>query len=172
MTRRKHHQPRVEGDVAYIPLTRGFEAIIDVADLPEVAQHSWHVRMGSEGHAYARRSWWNETEPHTPRLMHRFLLKVPLGTVVDHINGNGLDNRRANLRVCNLSQNNINRVRQRLDGLGRGVNARKNGKYYAYISRGNKTIHLGSYETPEEAAAAYRGAAKALYGEFVPDSEL
>lgn len=90
------------------------------------------------------------------------------GKEVDHINGDGLDNRRANLRKCSHGQNMMNRVLDRRNKVGaRGVSTRR-GKFRACIKYLEKTYHLGTYLTKEEAAAAYTGAAKVLYGDFAP----
>jgi len=85
---------------------------------------------------------------------------------VDHINGNGLDNRRENLRVANKMQNQYNSARQHNNRLGlKGVH--KNGRRYRAQIRADGVKHnLGYFDTAEEAHAAYCEAAKRLHGEF------
>jgi len=100
--------------------------------------------------------------------MHRLLLDSLPGTFVDHADGDGLNNRRSNIRVATSSQNMANRVHDRRNKLGiRGVHRAK-GKFKACIQKDGQTIHLGSFATAEEAAAAYKGAARVLWKEFSP----
>jgi hypothetical protein len=111
--------------VAYISLASGDEAIVDVSDLPVVSGWSWHVKV-SGGIKYAVR----DTSP-AERLagapnrlsLHRLILDVPVGMVSDHVNGNGLDNRRANLRVATSGENARNRSPNRGRSLPKGVTA-------------------------------------------------
>lgn len=78
----------------------------------------------------------------------------------------GLNNQRSNLRVCTHQENLRNRVVDRRNKLGLPGVWTEGGKYRACIKSGGKTIHLGTFNTPEEAAAAHAGAARALWGEF------
>ncbi len=99
-------------------------------------------------------------------LIHRAIMNAPNGVLVDHINGDPLDNRRDNLRLCTVFQNNCNK-HARLGALGLlGVSKRDN-RFYAQISIVHKKRkHIGSFATPIEAAKAYNEAAKTHYGEF------
>jgi hypothetical protein len=105
--------------------------------------------------------------------MHRFLLLPERGVLVDHINGDGLDNRRMNLRLANHSQNAANRCkpqRSRSTSRYKGVFFEASGKrkkrWRALIKVDGQTIHLGSYSEEIEAAVAYDIAAKKHFGEF------
>ncbi|MBN1362949.1 MAG: HNH endonuclease [Sedimentisphaerales bacterium] len=97
-------------------------------------------------------------------------MKAPKGMVVDHIDGNGLNNRRSNLRLCTPQQNQWNRCvsRARLQqGLFKGVHHRTDsGKPCARITYRGKTLHLGVFDTAIEAAKAYDRKAIELHGEF------
>lgn len=88
-------------------------------------------------------------------LLHRYIMDAPKGTLVDHINGNKLDNRKCNLRFANKSQNAGNMKPKK----GYYPN---NGRYAAQFRK----VHLGTFDTPEEASRAYRKAHKEFYGEF------
>jgi hypothetical protein len=88
--------------------------------------------------------------------------------LVDHRNGDGLDNRRRNLREATNSQNTANRLRQRPGASGVvGVRKRKN-RYQATINIGRRRVFIGSFVTLEEAAAARQRAMTERYGEFAP----
>ena len=155
--------------VAHVFLRAGFEAAIDVADLPLVEGKAWRLLTTPTGHAYA----YTRVPGKQMLLMHRMFMQSLPGEMVDHVDGDGLNNRRANLRNCSASQNQANRAADRRSKLGlKGVSKKTNGNgYRAVISPGNKKIHLGYYATPEEAAAAYRGAARLLWGKFAYEQD-
>jgi hypothetical protein len=92
-------------------------------------------------------------------MLHRLIMDAPQGLVVDHINGLGLDNRRANLRICTQNDNAKNQVVHRINRLGRiGVTQHRGGRFVARIVHNGITYRLGYYATPEEASAARRAA--------------
>ena len=101
--------------------------------------------------------------------IHRVVMSAPKGFDVDHINGDPLDNRKENLRICTRSQNCQNKsVRADSKSGFKGVDQRAT-RFRAYIgdpNRKNRHINLGSYSTPEEAARAYDKKATELHGEF------
>ena len=145
-----------------IPLTRGKVAIVDDDMYEYLSQWKW-----SYSNSYAAR---HERKNHsqTSIYMHRAILGTPNGMDTDHINMNKLDNRRENLRTCTRSQNKMN---QEKIGNGtskyKGVYWRsKEKKWSAGIMINQKKIHLGVFNTEEEAARAYDLGAKRLYGEF------
>lgn len=148
-----------------IPLTQGQHALVDDADYERVSQHKWHIKRYSGGLAYATgRPNGGERKV----LMHRFILNPPDGFEVDHINGDGLDNRRANLRVCSHAENQKNVKKPTTNTSGyKGVAWSKHHlRWKAEIRANGKRIHLGTFDTAEEAAAAYDTAAKQMHGEF------
>jgi hypothetical protein len=101
--------------------------------------------------------------------MHRLILNInDSKLLVDHINGNKLDNRKENLRIATKSENGRNRDRQSNNKSGfKGVHWNKQfGKYRAQIMLNNKTTYIGLYTNPVEAAKAYDLKAKELHGEF------
>jgi hypothetical protein len=86
---------------------------------------------------------------------------------IDHINGDGLDNRFDNLRVSTSSQNKINRGARKDNRLGmKGVELLPSGRYASYIFVDGKKMHIGVYDTPEEAGLAYNRKAIELWGEY------
>lgn len=99
--------------------------------------------------------------------MHRLIMVSPKGFQVDHINGNRLDNRRSNLRLCTSSQNNFNRkvIRSNTGFKGVSHDARCD-RYYSRIMLNRKSIPLGRFSSLIEAAEAYNKAAQTLFGEF------
>lgn len=88
------------------------------------------------------------------------------GSIIDHINGNPLDNRRENLRFCTHAQNMQNSKVRKHSGTGvKGVQKHRN-KYRALICKNGKQIKLGSFDSIEEAKACYDAAALEIFGEF------
>lgn len=144
----------VEGPIAKVELTKGNWAILDVGDVPLVDKMAWHY--GTHGYALCR---------HNSRIvgMHQVVMgKAPIGMVIDHINGNRLDNRRCNLRFCTQSENAANSWK--IGDLPRGVR-RSHNRYCAFIRNNKKLEYLGSYSTPEEAARAHDRRAIEIHGE-------
>jgi hypothetical protein len=149
-----------------IPLTQGFVAIVDRDDATRVLAHEWQVLHGPHT-TYARTSVPNTG--HGPRqitrMLHVFLMGVPL---VDHINGDGLDNRRANLRAATSMANAQNRRLFRNNTSGyKGVSWHpQRERWWAQIMADGKKRSLKLHDTPEEAARAYDVAARELHGDF------
>ena len=142
-------------------LTQGKVAFVDDEDYAEISKHNWYATKNH--HWYAGR--WG---PQGRIYMHRVIIMAKPGQQVDHINGNTLDNRRANLRMCNNSQNQQNR-KACIKGSSRyrGVSFRKEyNRWYAGIKVYGKSIYLGSYCSEVEAARKYNEAAKHYFGSF------
>jgi transcriptional regulator len=143
--------------VAYIHLTRGIKAKVDVADLPLVTGKSWFA-SGITTHPYAAA---RVEAGKKPISLHRFLMGCPEGLHIDHINGDTLDNRRCNLRVATPRENTAN-ARRRPNKSGYiGVTQTTSGKFYAAVQ-----IGLGTFDSPEDAARAYDAKATELFGAF------
>ena len=149
-----------------IILTQGKVAIVDDEDYPELAKHKWYAyrddhryyagRMGPRG---------GETHARIRLCMHSVITIPPEGMVTDHINGNGLDNRRENLRVVTTRENTQNRhgVRQIKTSKHPGVSwdsGRK--KWVAQIYSSGKNHYLGRYPDEETAGIVYAMACNAL----------
>ena len=157
---------RVEGNIAYVPLTRGYEAVIDAEDVPIIQFFSWSAKP-KPSKVYAVTGLKSESG-NTTVLMHRMIMRYPSGLQVDHIDGDGLNNRKSNLRVATHTQNMWNRGPQRNSVTGfRGVCwSHREGKWRARISVNNCKIDIGFFDTPEAAHAAYVRASEKLHGEF------
>ncbi len=155
---------RVEGDFAYIPLTRGYEARIDLADAPMVEAYNWKALVGSHT-VYAGRNVWRDGRIITLRL-HRIILAAPEGFSVDHIDSDGLNNTRANLRIATYAQNGQNaRIRKDNTSGYKGV-SRHGSKWQSVIMANGRKRYLGLFPTIQEAAAAYAMASVELHGDF------
>jgi hypothetical protein len=161
-----HEKPTIviRDDVAEIPLMgrggaiRGW-TVIDAANLDKVRGRRWCVTVS--GYAVARIGG-------KISYMHRMILPPPEGYVVDHVDGDRLNNRASNLRACKQIDNTRNRpVLSKNNSSGyKGVSRTADGKWRARIWKNRNEIRLGNYETAEEAAAAYNKAAIDLHGEF------
>ena len=148
-----------ENDIVTMFDCNNREFIFDLADLEVVSKHTWQVYTTTNGKDYVRCATLK-----TP--LHRFLLKPQKDYVVDHINGDTLDNRRSNLRVCTHTQNMFNQKLRSNNTTGvKGV-TRCGNKYRATIRVNRKDIHLGMYNTLEEAKEKRIEAEKKYFGEF------
>jgi hypothetical protein len=153
----------------------GHEIQVDRDDLDLVHAHKWYgirrpLKKGEK--QYARSSVRTETGSRIIYL-HRLILGAEKGQVVDHINGDSMDNRRSNLRFASPSLNAVNK--NTVGGVSgyRGVQRNNRGKKWrARLYVDQKALILGSYETPEEAALAYNEAALAAFGEFARLNEV
>ena len=145
--------------VRCIPLGHGLFATIDAADYEELSRYRWHAFRYS-GTVYAVCHAKGRTV-----YMHRMLMRPHRGHVVDHTDGNGLNNRRCNLRVCTPRQNRAN-ARPR-GGSSRFVGAyRKRDKWVAGITSRGKYYHAGQFDDEVEAARARDRKAYELHGPY------
>jgi len=152
-----------------IPLTQGRYAIVDPDDYTALSQYNWRLcKTKGKNTAYAERSI---RKPNLKRwsrvLMHRQIIPVPHPLVIDHINGDGLDNRKANLRPATIAQNAWNSRKKTNRSKFKGIwFAKDKNMYRAAIWTNGKRHYLGSFKTPTQAAKAYDDAAKKLHGHF------
>ena len=145
--------------IARIPLPSGQFAVIDAADASLVADYRW-CRTSANGYVNCRIAGRRV-------MLHRLLANPPEGMVVDHIDGDLLNNRRANLRVCTPQENSMNRRQPRHNTSGHvGVRRLRSGRFGAYITVQKRRHPLGVFPTMELAAQAYRDAAERLHGQF------
>ena len=147
-----------------IPLTNSYFARVDDEDYERVAAHRWYAhKSGTENdYVYAENL-------HLGR-MQRFITDCPSNKVVDHINGNTLDNRRSNLRICTRSQNTKNNQKRRNTVcVFKGViidPRQKSNPYRARLRYMYKLYDAGYFSTEVMAAMAYDIMARDLFGEF------
>lgn len=148
-----------------IPLPHGKVTIIDECD-KHLAEYKWRFSKG-----YAKRSCYKNGN--RTLLLHRQILTPPEGMHVDHVNGDKLDNRRCNLRLCSDTENQCNRGRPANNtSLFKGVHFdEQKRKWRAQIKFNGKKIHLGYFRRRRHAAAVYDLAAKYLHGDFALTNE-
>lgn len=142
---------------------RNLFALVDDEDFKHLNQFKWSV-FKSRNTFYASRNFQRKIT----LMMHRIILDCPKGMEVDHINGDGLDNRRENLRIATRQQNSSNRKFNINNTSGyRGITQeRKTKKWSASIRKNGKRIHLGTFVTARHAALCHDLWAKDIYGEF------
>lgn len=148
-----------------IPLTRGLFAIVDDDDFESLSKHKWFADKGNSTF-YANR---HHSKGKNIRMHRQIMCVTDKRLDVDHKNGNGLDNRKCNLRVCSRSSNNANAKISRRNRSGfKGVcwDSSRN-KWGAQIGFNGKKYHLGRFDKIENAVSAYNKKAKELFGEFV-----
>jgi len=148
-----------------IPLTKGKYAIVDTADYAWLSQWKWCTsRAGNLYYAYRKH--------HGKTMhMHQLIMKPAKGMVVDHINGNGLDNRQANLRICTQRENMWNHGRRKPKNasskyIGVYRSRRSPKEYHACVSRDGQATKLGPFDTELEAAQARDQLARQLHGQY------
>ncbi len=151
-----------------IPLTRGMVALVDDEDFEWLSRWKWRCCNCSGGEVkkiYAITNNNSATKRSTVR-MHRLIFGTT-DLFVDHIDGNGLNNQRSNLRPCTNGQNMMNQSKAHRFYLFKGVGFHKrNKRWHAAIKKDKKSIHLGYFDFSVDAAIAYNEAAKRLFGEF------
>jgi len=145
---------RVDGNIAYVPLTKGFEAIIDACDAVNVEGYRWWAMTNKRHNKVYAAGRIEINGVHALIFMHRFLLNAPHGLDVDHKNGDGLDNRRENIRLATRSQNMHNKKMQHNNTSGfKGVHWHKtHKKWCANIKVGDNRKFLGGFDRIEDAA--------------------
>jgi hypothetical protein len=159
----------LESGMKEIQLSRGFVTQVDDEDFEFLSQISWFAFKHGQKFTAARTLFINGRRKTI--FMHRCIL-LPCNTSskieIDHIDGNALNNQKANLRTCTHSQNTKNKDKQSINTSGfKGVYFhKKNKKWRAQIGLNGRRVTLGEFHTKEEAASTYDLSAVKYYGEF------
>lgn len=159
---RGHEEPAPVVGARWVHLRHGRFAMVDEDDYERVSAHTW-------GHRGTRIMYPCSNFNGTFVSLHRFICAAPPGMVVDHVNGDTFDNRKANLRVATLSQNALNRMARRGRSCEfKGVRhvPKTISRFSATASREGKRTRIGCYGSAEEAARAYDDFARAHHGAF------
>jgi hypothetical protein len=143
--------------------------LIDEDDYEKIKKFTWYAHKGLDDKFRATATYSNKENIRKTIKLSRFIMNNPKGKVVDHINGNTLDNRKDNLRVCTNAENIRNSIKPK-----NGVTSKFKGvyfdkllkKYRAQIGFNRKIIHLGCFINEEDAALSYNENAIKLFGEF------
>ena len=152
-----------------LPLTKGKIARVDDADYPLLSQWKWGYLPKSNGRGGYAVRWETRGGVRRTIYMHRQIMNAQPGQLVDHEDGDGLNNQRSNLRMANETQNLANRPAPARAIVYRGVYPNRNGRalpYKAQIKAFQCSYHLGSYATQEQAARVYDRAALHFFGPF------
>ena len=154
-------------------LTNGGTALVDESSYSFINRWSW--QRHTKGYAYRSFTYGRKGERRCIQIyMHRLIARAKKGQQVDHINGDRLDNRKSNLRICSSSENAMNRKKQS------GFSSRYKGvswnseisKWVAQIKIKGDQLSLGSFVNEISAAKAYNKAAKIHFGEFACINQL
>ena len=170
-----------------IHLTRGKISLIDNEDYEKVNQYKWYASPAPGDTFYAKRKIWIPNNGHLTKQgkyikngqyksisLHRFIINAPYNKEVDHIDGDGLNNRRNNLRLCNHMENMRNVPVRKTSKSGlKGVTwCKQTNKWRVVIQDNKKYIHVGRFIEIEDAIKAYNNKAKELFGEFAYQNKL
>lgn len=157
---KKYNTYDLSGEYGIGYTRKGEEFYFDLEDYDKIKDYCWY--MDKNKYVLSRD---NSTNKHVS--MHSIIMNCPKGKVVDHINHKPNDNRKHNLRIANKQQNGQNRKN------AKGYRYRKDiNKYVAKIKVNGKYIHLGYFNTKEEAYEAYQSARIKYFGEFAPQKEV
>jgi hypothetical protein len=152
-----------------IPLTQGQYAIVDPKDYEQLNKHKWHLQRTRQMFYAVRRAKGHERANGSVVWMHRSILPPPQGMCIDHINNNGLDNRKANLRFATPAQNARNRrkISFKTSSKYKGVSYHAGQrKWCAAIRVNGQYKYFGLFQNESDAAKAYDEAARKFHGEF------
>lgn len=151
-----------------IELTQNKYTTVDNEHYDWLSQYSWHIKQAKNRSDYAKFTTPRKDGKQKTIHMHQILLWCPQGYEIDHINGNGLDNRMENLRIVTRLQNSMNQHKKKIGKSkykGITYDTRSN-SWQARIGKNNQRFNIGTFKKEEDAAQAYDNKAKELFGEF------
>jgi hypothetical protein len=155
----------------------GKEILVDAEDFKRISQHSWRLSYSQTKRAIRTQVCVQTDIDYKTVKLHRFIVNAPEDFDVDHKNGNPLDNRKENLRVCTRSSNLQNASKYQRKG---GTSSRYKGvswhkaakKWEAGLQVDGKRKWLGLFDLEIDAAKAYNEAASQYFGEFARINNL
>lgn len=161
--------------VREIKLTKGKVALVDEEDFDILSQFNWIYNP--KGYAYASIGYrvnGERRKRYKKIYMHRMILNPPPNMKVDHIDGNGLNNTRANLRIVTQGQNVINKRNQSNNSSGyKGVYWNKQRqKWHVRVFKNRKCLYSGFFDSVHEAGKAYNQQALKIHGEFAKLNDI
>ncbi|MBL0233220.1 MAG: HNH endonuclease [Chitinophagaceae bacterium] len=142
-----------------LKISKGLETIIDVDSYNFLIKNNnlkWNAQK------CGNRYYVSKNKLNKKIYLHRYIMDCPDGFCIDHINGDSLDNRKENLRICSFRENSRNLIKD----VFKGVTKTKNGKYQAQITYNNNHVTLGVFSSESEAARVYDIAAALLFKEY------
>ena len=156
-----------DGTYAIVELTQGQVTLVDIDDLEKIGEYRWHADWNQSKKAYYATSSVNISykKQKTIRL-NRLIMNAPKGLVVDHIDGNPLNNRKSNLRVCTPSQNCTNKGKYITNTTGHKGLVKVKDTYEVYISINGKSTYVGCSKEYEAAVKIQEEKSKMIHGEF------
>lgn len=146
-------------DTVFLNISKNMKTLIDAEDYERLKKENvlkWNAQIVGKK-IYCSRNWNNKKV-----YLHRYIMNCPDGFCIDHINGDPLDNRKINLRICSFRENARNVIK---DGF-KGVTRTSNGKYQAQIQHKDAHITLGVFHKASEAARMYDLAAALIFKDF------
>lgn len=167
--RSKNIWKKASENVFYTDLKHG-RIFISKESLSKVENFKWFTKKSKNGSFYV----YSHASGNKKFIIHRLIMNVDdQNILVDHVNGDTLDNRIENLRLATKLQNNVNsKKRKNSKTLYKGVTIRPSGRFGCYINNKGKSVCLGTFDTQEEAGLAYNKMAKKLFGEFAKLNEI
>jgi hypothetical protein len=160
-------EPSAVQGARWIPLTKGKFALVDETDFAKYGHLTWTVLVTSSTcYAYCRRL---ECGKNRCYYLHRVIMDAPSGVDVDHVNGDGLDCRKSNMRLCSHKENLRNQRKRRGNYTSeyKGVSwDQSRNAWIAQFKADDDVRHIGRFESEDEAARAYDRTAIEHYGEF------
>jgi len=149
-----------------IPISNGMISLVDDENFEEISKYEWHIN-----YKYAQTFFYIDDKRICKKL-HHLILDVPDGMEIDHIDHDGLNNQKSNLRVCTHQQNTMNKSKNKLcSSKYKGVDSLCN-KWRARIMFNGKSVYLGRFKNERDAAKAYNKAAIELHGKYSNLNEI